>query len=96
VQFRFADARQGERSWWLVFEKGEIDLCRDDPGHEVTLIVESSVRALTQIWIGDLQPEQAMSRREIRVLGRPRDVRSIWRWPGASAFAPTRRAAITA
>jgi DNA-binding HxlR family transcriptional regulator len=25
VQFRFSDARPGERSWWLVMEKGEID-----------------------------------------------------------------------
>ena len=52
VQFRFSDARPGERSWWLVMENGEIDLCRDDPGHDVTLIVESSVRALTEIWNG--------------------------------------------
>ena len=96
VQFRFADARQGERSWWLVFDKGEIDLCRDDPGHEVTLIVESSVRALTEIWTGDRQPEQALSRHEVRVLGRPRDARNIWRWLGASAFAPTRHAVVEA
>jgi hypothetical protein len=27
-----------------VVENGEVDLCRDDPGHEVTLIVESTVR----------------------------------------------------
>src|SRR5688572_19106488 len=73
VQFRFADARQGERSWWLVVENGEVDLCRDDPGHEVTLIVESTVRALTEIWAGDLLPEQALDSRKLRVLGGPRD-----------------------
>ena len=94
VQFRFADARQGERSWWLVVENGEVDLCRDDPGHEVTLIVESTVRALTEIWAGDLLPEQALDSRKLRVLGGPRDARNIWRWLGTSAFAPTRRAVI--
>jgi DNA-binding HxlR family transcriptional regulator len=94
VQFRFGDARPGERSWWLVIENGEVDLCRDDPGHDVTLIVESSVRALTEIWNGYVQPEQAVGRREVRVLGKPRDVRNIWRWLGTSAFAPTRRYAL--
>lgn len=94
VQFRFGDARPGERSWWLVIENGEVDLCRDDPGHDVTLIVESSVRALTEIWNGYVLPEQAVGRREVRVLGKPRDVRNIWRWLGTSAFAPTRRYAL--
>jgi hypothetical protein len=96
VQFRFTDARQGERVWWLLFEKGEVDLCRDDPGHEVTLIIESSVRALTEIWTGDLLPEEAVSSRAIRVLGDARDARNVWRWIGASAFAPTPRAAFEA
>jgi DNA-binding HxlR family transcriptional regulator len=95
VQFRFTDGRQGERAWWLVVESGEVDLCRDDPGYEVTLIIESPVRALTEIWTGDLLPEQAVSRGQIRVLGGQRDARNVWRWIGASAFAPTRREVIT-
>ena len=95
VQFRFTDGRQGERAWWLVVESGEVDLCRDDPGYEVTLIIESTVRALTEIWTGDLLPEQAVSRGQIRVLGGTRDARSVWRWIGASVFAPTRREVLT-
>jgi DNA-binding HxlR family transcriptional regulator len=95
VQFRFTDARQGERVWWLIVENGEVDLCRDDPGHEVTLIVESTVRALTEIWTGDLLPEHAVKRGEVRVLGNARDARDVWRWIGASVFAPTRRDVIS-
>ena len=95
VQFRFSDARQGERAWWLIVEKGEVDLCRDDPGHEVTLIVESTVRALTEIWTGDQLPEEAVSQGHVRVLGSPRDARNLWRWIGTSVFAPTRREVIS-
>jgi DNA-binding HxlR family transcriptional regulator len=94
VYFRFTDAPRGESSWWLVVENGEVDLCRDDPGHEVTLIVESTVRALTEIWTGDLQPAQAIARRAVRVQGRPGDARNLWRWIGSSAFQPTRRTAL--
>lgn len=95
IQFRFTDGRQGERIWWLIVENGEIDLCRDDPGYEVTLIIESTVRALTEIWNGDILPEQALGRRDVRVLGAARDARNVWRWLGASAFAPTRREVLT-
>ncbi|HEU5135779.1 MAG TPA: helix-turn-helix domain-containing protein [Steroidobacteraceae bacterium] len=95
VQFRFTDARQGERDWWLVVENGEVDLCRDDPGHEVTLIVESTVRALTEVWTGDSLPEQVMKRGEVRVHGTAGDARNVWRWIGASVFAPTRREVIS-
>jgi DNA-binding HxlR family transcriptional regulator len=93
IQFRFSDARRGEREWWLVVENGEIDLCRDDPGHEVNVIVESTVRALTEIWSGDLLPGQALDQHQLRVLGRPRDAHDFWRWIGTSGFAPTRLAA---
>ena len=92
--FSLLPLHYGERAWWLVVENGEVDLCRDDPGHEVTLIVESTVRALTEIWTGDLVPEEAVKRGDVRVLGVARDARNVWRWIGASMFAPTRREVI--
>ncbi len=93
IQFQFTDARRGERSWWLVVENGVADLCRDDPGHELTLIVESGVRALTDVWTGDREPQAVLAARELRVQGLERDRRSLWRWLGRSVFATTRVAA---
>ena len=94
IQFQFSDARAGERRWWLVAKDGDIDLCRDDPGHEVTIIVDATVRGLTEIWSGDRTPEEVMRAREVRVLGNAHDARHLWRWIGVSTFAPTRREAI--
>ncbi|MCW5666557.1 MAG: helix-turn-helix transcriptional regulator [Piscinibacter sp.] len=92
IHFQFRDARPGERTWWLVVEDGMADLCRDDPGRELTLVVDATVRALTEIWSGDLTPGQALQSREVRVEGARRDAQDLWRWLGTSAFAPTRRA----
>ncbi|GIW42025.1 MAG: HxlR family transcriptional regulator [Candidatus Binatia bacterium] len=94
IHFRFRDAREGEREWWLVVENGEVDLCRDDPGHELTLIVDSTVRALTEVWTGDTDAASEIEKGHIEVLGHPSDVRSLWRWLGRSMFAPTREAAL--
>jgi DNA-binding HxlR family transcriptional regulator len=92
IHFRFRDARAGERQWWLVVEDGAADLCRDDPGRDVTVVVDATVRALTEVWTGDRTPEQAMQSREVRVEGAGRDAARLWCWLGSSAFAPTRRA----
>ncbi len=93
IQFQFSDARAGERRWWLVAKDGDIDLCRDDPGHEVTIIVDATVRGLTEIWSGDRTPEEVMRAREVRVLGNSHDARNLWRWIGVSTFASSRREA---
>jgi DNA-binding HxlR family transcriptional regulator len=90
IQFRFTDAPRGERLWWLLVENRVVDLCRDDPGQEVTVVVDSTVRALTQIWTGDSDPDQEIRAGELSVLGAGRKGESLWRWLGRSMFAPTR------
>jgi DNA-binding HxlR family transcriptional regulator len=90
VHFRFTDARSGERQWWLVVEKRAADLCRDDPGHEVDVVVESSVRALTEIWTGDSDPGTEVAAGRLKVQGAGRGGSLLWRWLGRSIFAPTR------
>jgi len=93
IHFRLPDAPSGEREWWLVVEQGAADLCRDDPGREVTLVVEAGVRALTEVWGGERTPTEVTAAGELRVQGPPRDALRLWAWLGASAFAPTRAAA---
>lgn len=90
IHFRLTDAPPGERLWWLVANEGEVDLCREAPEPEATLIVESTVRSLTEVWTGDRQPEDATKTRTIRVVGAPRDAAELWRWLGRSVFADTR------
>lgn len=92
IHFHFSDARSRERRWWLVIESGEVDLCRDDPGHELTLVVESTVRALTEIWTGDSDPGTELNAGSLRILGAERDARKLWCWLGQSMFAPSRAA----
>jgi len=90
IQFRFTDARTGERVWWLVVEKGVADLCRDDPGHELDVIVESTVRALTELWTGDSDPQTEIAAGRIRLRGGGRGGATLWRWLGRSVFAQSR------
>lgn len=92
VHFRFTDARPGEKVWWLVVEDGVADLCRDDPGRELTLVVEASVRALTDVWSGERSAPEVQRSGELRVQGASSDAAHLWDWLGRSAFAATRQA----
>ena len=52
IHFHFPDAARAS-GLVAVVEGGVADLCRDDPGHDLTLQVRSTVRALTEVWTGD-------------------------------------------
>ena len=93
IHFRFRDARPGETRWWLVVENASADLCRDDPGHDLDVVVDSTVRALTEVWTGDSDPRREIDGGHLRVQGGGRQGATLWRWLGRSLFAPTRIAA---
>jgi hypothetical protein len=90
IHFFLNDARQRERHWWLVVTNGEIDLCRENPGHELTLVVEASVASLTEIWTGDSDPGKEQEALRLVVRGSARDSQDLWHWLGRSMFAASR------
>ena len=50
VRFEYPDAPRGERDWWLVAEKGEVDLCLKDHGYEVDAKIRCSLRTMTSVF----------------------------------------------
>lgn len=53
VQFSLADDRGLELNYWLVIEPdGTADLCKIDPGFDVDLFLSTSLRTMTEIWLG--------------------------------------------
>ena len=90
VHFYFRDAPQAEQHWWLVVDDHAADLCRDDPGHDVNVDVDSTVRALTEVWTGDTDPGREIQAGSLIVLGAGRQGQLLWRWLGRSMFASTR------
>jgi hypothetical protein len=88
VQFIFTDLPAGSRSWWLVNEAGEVDLCPVDPGDEAALQIRTTLRAMTRVWMGDLSMSAAQRSGQLTVLG-PRELqRCLDSWLGLSPYAP--------
>lgn len=85
--FRYRDAEEGKRVWWLVAEGSNADLCFTDPGFGIDLQIDAEAQAMAKVWIGQLELGAAMRSEKIKVTGPDHLVRSLPDWIGLSNFA---------
>jgi DNA-binding HxlR family transcriptional regulator len=92
VQFdyRGVPPRQ-RRSFWLVLQRGDVDVCTKDPGFEVQLFVDAELAAFTRFWLGDLTFAQAQLNGSIRLSGERRWARAFPSWLLLSSLADVPR-----
>ena len=75
------------RTWWLVICQGKVDLCSENPGKEVDLYINSTVRDLALIWRGDVPMAEALRSQSIRTHGNVHLARTIQDWLGVCLYA---------
>jgi DNA-binding HxlR family transcriptional regulator len=88
VQFIFSDLPRNSRTWWLVNEDGEVDLCPVDPGHQPELQICTTLRTMTRVWMGDLAIDSARRSGAVTVLGPNELRRCLGGWMRLSPYAP--------
>ena len=91
VKFHFTDIPSGQREWWIVISETEVDVCDHDPGFDVRVTVQSSLRTLTRVWRGDTTWQQALRSDDLRLLGEPAARKAITRWFKLPPLAATPR-----
>ncbi|MBS0412965.1 MAG: helix-turn-helix transcriptional regulator [Proteobacteria bacterium] len=80
IEVELTDAPRDRRHWWLVSEAEHVDLCLEDPGHEVDLLIRATVRMLTSVWMCRLSLDQARRSGDITLSGPERLKRLMPRW----------------
>jgi len=92
VQFdyRGVPPRQ-RRSFWLVLQRNDVDVCTKDPGFEVQLFIDAELAAFTRFWLGDLTFAQAQLNGSIRLSGERRWARAFPSWLLLSSLADVPR-----
>lgn len=88
AEFRLSGVPISRRRYWLVFERDFVDLCYRDPGFPVDLYVESTLRTLTQVWLGHVAVGDAIRVDKLRLDGSRRDAAAFRTWFKLSPFAP--------
>jgi len=87
VRFWFRDVPAHLREWWLVITPDGADVCDTDPGYDVAVTLTGSLRALVQIWRGDITWAQAFRAHAIELAGPAAWRRDLPRWFTLSTFA---------
>ena len=81
----------GKQRYWLVIDRGAVDLCLIDPGFEVNLYVVADLRAMTAIWMGLTTVRAEVQAGRLKLTGDPGLKRSMQNWLGRSPFAKERK-----
>lgn len=86
VQFEYADASRGAKDWWLVSEHGAIELCLNDPGCDVDVVIKSPLRTMTAVWTCQIEFDDAVREGEIEVFGDSALTKNLSEWLQSSAL----------
>lgn len=73
--------------WWIIATEGEVDLCTDDPGHDVHLYITAGLGNLASVWLGHIALKKMLESGDIVLSGEPDLERSAHRWFPQSPYA---------
>jgi len=79
------------KNWWLLVDGNVVDLCTEDPGKDVDLYINSSVRKIVEVWEGDLNIRTALRDGSIKAHGLSHLVRTMPDWFGVCLYKDVRR-----
>jgi DNA-binding HxlR family transcriptional regulator len=87
IEFEFTDVSDRYRTWWLLIEGDEVELCYDHPGRKVSLKLRSRLETMAQIWMGRLSIASARRNRLLEVEGERRLSGNLTEWLSRSYVA---------
>lgn len=93
IQFEYPELPPARRNFWLVVEGNATDLCSVDPGYDVDLFVQCSLRTMTAIWMGITNVQAELDAGRLELTGDTALARSMQQWLGLSPFAKEKRRA---
>lgn len=79
------------QTWWLLVDNGVVDLCTENPGKEVDLYINSSVRTLVEVWEGDVDIRKALRTGAIKAHGLRHLIRTMPDWFGVCLYKEVQR-----
>ncbi len=86
IRFQFSDLTDVP-NWWIVVSDGLVDVCTSDPGQDVDIYFNTTVRTMTELWMGQISYRNAINAEDLVVSGPRALTRNIPDWMKNSIFA---------
>ena len=96
VRFDFRGVPAGHKApktYWLVMERREVDVCVLEPGFEVDVYVDADLATLSRVWLGEIPIRQAIRDGGVNLNGERQSVREFPSWLLLSTLAAVPRPA---
>lgn len=87
LKFELANEPENKRHYWLVGDRGGLELCISDPGYAVDLYITTDTRTLTLVWNGDLPMRKTIEDGKIELHGPTALCRAFPGWLMLGLFA---------
>lgn len=92
IQVIFTDLQIARRNWWLIVQPDqEVDLCRVDPGFDVDLYLSTTLRTMTEVWMGYTTIARAKEQQRLVITGNRQLEADLGSWLSLSTFAKVKK-----
>src|SRR5690606_1395538 len=91
VAFELTDVAPATRHWWLVVAADGVAVCDFHPGYAVDAHVQTTLRALVEVWRGDRSWHAATDAGLVVISGTGPVRRAVPRWLGQAELASVPR-----
>lgn len=78
------------KNWWLIVRNREVDVCTENPGKDVDLYINTTLRNLVEIWEGDIEIKAAQQQKLIKTQGNKQLASTMSDWLGICLYADIR------
>ncbi|XOV78780.1 MAG: winged helix-turn-helix transcriptional regulator [Aestuariibacter sp.] len=85
IRFNFCDIDDFP-TWWIVVNGDDIDVCVQDPGKEVDVYFNVSVRVMCELWMGDISYKKAVADGKLTLVGPKALTHHVEDWIKPSMF----------
>ncbi len=79
LKFRYTDLSKFAE-WWVKIDDGKAELCLEDPGDEVDVYFTTTLRTMTEVWMGDLSLKKAQADGRLKIVGPTSLLRNLRSW----------------
>ena len=86
IKFHFTDIEQ-QPDWWILVNGLEVDLCTIDPGKEPEVYFTSTVKCLSDIWMGETTYRKEINSGNLKLIGPGMLTKNVSQWMSNCMFA---------
>lgn len=92
IKFRFSDLAE-QPDWWIIVNTERSEVCIRDPGRDIDVYFNCTVRTMSEVWMGDRTYRDAIKAGDLAIEGDTYLTRNVTAWLRPSVFGDSPRSA---